>query len=217
MSDSQNNVGRTDKKDKKHMDSSSIKIDLEKTSSKSIDIEDDEVESVDLEEGDKKTGLKRQRKERSMVWQYFTKLHSKPIIGKVSCQCNKCKHVLSFVSSQGTGNFTRHIERCYGSVYKDVGQMLFNSYMKLSNEYTIVDQFLHSTYDEYVMLNVNDGLSTTSTTPSASNGNSKGVEATNDDSTCSNQVSLDELTEDIMLFNISCKSDASNSVNDSKV
>ncbi|KAJ0836188.1 putative transcription factor/ chromatin remodeling BED-type(Zn) family [Helianthus annuus] len=50
---------------------------------------------------------------------------------KVPSKCNKCGHVLMFDSKQGTGNFTRRISSCYGTTYKDVGQMLLDTDMKL--------------------------------------------------------------------------------------
>ena len=104
-----------------------IEIDPEKNSSKSVDMESDEVHSVDME-----GGVKRKRKDRSAVWNFFEK-DKNAIKGakKVQCKCNKCHNIFSYDSRQGTGNLLRHKERCYGKDFHDVGQMLFNSDMAL--------------------------------------------------------------------------------------
>ncbi|XP_022023193.1 zinc finger BED domain-containing protein RICESLEEPER 2 isoform X2 [Helianthus annuus] len=136
MSDSQKKVGK--KKDKKsYPESDSVKIDLENDSSMNMDVEDDEVHSVEVDDtndsDDNKSGVKRQRKERSIVWQYFTKLKKKAVGGKVPSKCNKCNHIIIYDSKQGTGNISKHIKSCYGSSFKDVGQMILNSDMKLKS------------------------------------------------------------------------------------
>ena len=86
-------------------------------------MESDEVHSVDME-----GGVKRKRKDRSAVWNFFEK-DKNAIKGakKVQCKCNKCHNICK----QGTGNLLRHKERCYGKDFHDVGQMLFNSDMAL--------------------------------------------------------------------------------------
>ncbi|XP_022014999.1 uncharacterized protein LOC110914514 isoform X2 [Helianthus annuus] len=136
MSDSQNKVGKKKGKTPVDMDFDSIKVDLENDSS--MNLEDDEVGSMDVDDkndsGVRKPKAKRSRKERSVVWHYFTKRQNKALGGKVPSKCNKCGHVLMFDSKQG-----------------------------------------------------------------------------------SNHVSVNELTEDIMSFDISRESDASNSVNNPKV
>uniref|UniRef100_A0A251VE36 Putative zinc finger, BED-type n=1 Tax=Helianthus annuus TaxID=4232 RepID=A0A251VE36_HELAN len=87
-----------------------------------MNLEDDEVGSMDVDDkndsGVRKPKAKRSRKERSVVWHYFTKRQNKALGGKVPSKCNKCGHVLMFDSKQGTGNFTRHISSCYGTTYK---------------------------------------------------------------------------------------------------
>uniref|UniRef100_A0A251S1I8 Putative zinc finger, BED-type n=1 Tax=Helianthus annuus TaxID=4232 RepID=A0A251S1I8_HELAN len=118
-------------------ESDSVKIDLENDSSMNMDVEDDEVHSVEVDDtndsDDNKSGVKRQRKERSIVWQYFTKLKKKAVGGKVPSKCNKCNHIIIYDSKQGTGNISKHIKSCYGSSFKDVGQMILNSDMKLKS------------------------------------------------------------------------------------
>ncbi|KAK1432099.1 hypothetical protein QVD17_08990 [Tagetes erecta] len=128
-----------------------------------MDVDYDEVHSVEVENindsGDNKSGSKRQRKERSVVWQYFTKFPKKAIGRK------------------------------------------------------------NSRDDEIGALNSNT---------------SKGVKDTSDDSTYaygvsarlkdfdvfqniySNQVSVDELTEDIISLDFSGESNASNTMNNPK-
>ncbi|KAJ0588456.1 putative transcription factor/ chromatin remodeling BED-type(Zn) family [Helianthus annuus] len=103
MNDSQKKVGK--KKDKKsYVESNSIKVDLENDSSMNMDVEDDEVHSVEVadtnDSDDNKSRVKRQRKERSIVWQYFTKLKKKAVGGKVPSKCNKCNHIIIYDSKQ---------------------------------------------------------------------------------------------------------------------
>ncbi|XP_035844106.1 uncharacterized protein LOC110932214 [Helianthus annuus] len=182
MSESQKKVGK--KKDKKSCpESDSIKVDLENDSSMNIDVEDDEVYSVEVDDtndsDDNKSGVKRQRKERSIVWQYFTKLKKKAVGGKVPSKCNKCNHVIIYDSKQAIAvvldpRYKLHfIEWSYSQVYG-----------RDSNEYEYVDEVLHSTFHEYVELNMDGGSSTNSNVASTSDA-SKGVEETGDDDSTS--------------------------------
>ncbi|KAD0559592.1 hypothetical protein E3N88_44070 [Mikania micrantha] len=85
-----------------------------------------------------------------------------------------------------------------------------------STEFINVDQFLHATFSEYVVLNLDNGLSSTSNPASTSNVSQ--VEETCDDSMCTYGVKARlKLTEDIMFLEISHESSASNSINNAKV
>ncbi|KAD5803598.1 hypothetical protein E3N88_14958 [Mikania micrantha] len=83
------------------MDSDCIKVDLENDST-----QNDEVESMDAQDikdnDDNNVAAKRKRKDRSIVWNYFTKLNQPSIGGKLQCKCNKCKHVFTYDSKTGT-------------------------------------------------------------------------------------------------------------------
>ena len=106
------------------MDSECIEIDPQNNDS----TQPDEVESVERE-----VGAKRKRKERSIVWNFFDKDEKGKVKGsnKVPCKCKKCNTIFMYDSIQGTGNLKRHMEKCFGKNYHDVGQMLFNSDMAL--------------------------------------------------------------------------------------
>ncbi|KAJ0457450.1 putative transcription factor/ chromatin remodeling BED-type(Zn) family [Helianthus annuus] len=183
MSESQKKVGKKkDKKDKKsNVESDSIKVDLENDSSMNMDVEDDEVHSVEVDDtndsDDNKSGVKRQRKERSIVWQYFTKLKKKAVGGKVPSKCNKCNHIIIYDSKQAVVLDPRYklhfIEWSYSQVYG-----------RDSKEYEYVDEVLHSTFHEYVELNMDGSSSTTSNVASTSDA-SKGVDETGDDDSTS--------------------------------
>ncbi|PWA80375.1 zinc finger, BED-type [Artemisia annua] len=106
------------------MDSECIEIDPKNNKS----TQPDEVESVE-----KEVGAKRKRKDRSIVWNFFDKDEKGAVKGsnKVPCKCKKCNTHFLYDSIQGTGNLKRHMEKCIGKNYHDVGQMLFNSDMAL--------------------------------------------------------------------------------------
>ncbi|KAD4179227.1 hypothetical protein E3N88_27818 [Mikania micrantha] len=84
-----------------YMDSDCIKVDLENDST-----QNEEVESMDAQDikdnDDNNVAAKRKRKDRSIVWNYFTKLNQPSIGGKLQCKCNKCKHVFIYDSKTGT-------------------------------------------------------------------------------------------------------------------
>ncbi|KAI3804346.1 hypothetical protein L1987_25818 [Smallanthus sonchifolius] len=65
-------------------------------------MECDGIESVDLQEekGAKKAEANRERKDRAIAWQYFTKLKQLSIDGKTQCLCNKCKYLILYDSTQ---------------------------------------------------------------------------------------------------------------------
>ncbi|XP_021973749.2 uncharacterized protein LOC110868801 [Helianthus annuus] len=209
MSDSQRKVGK--KKDKKsYVESDSIKVDLENDTSMNMDVEDDEVHSVEVDDtndsDDNKSGVKRQRKERSIVWQYFTKLKKKAVGGKVPSKCNKCNHVIIYDSKQEDEymrNMADLMMTKFQKYWSDFSLTLAivvvldpryklhfiewsysQVYGRDSKEYEYVDEVLHSTFHEYVELNMDGGSSTTSNVASTSDA-SKGVEETGDDDSTS--------------------------------
>ncbi|XP_076927152.1 zinc finger BED domain-containing protein DAYSLEEPER-like [Bidens hawaiensis] len=116
---------------------------------------DDEVHSVEEEDiNDSKSGLKRkqnERKEISPVWQYFIK-HTNKKVGKgIPAECKKCHYIMIYDHGQGMGNHTKHIKSCFGSTYKDVGQMLLNSDMKLKSSSLSNNTFREMIIDAIVM------------------------------------------------------------------
>ncbi|XP_076881755.1 zinc finger BED domain-containing protein RICESLEEPER 2-like [Bidens hawaiensis] len=116
---------------------------------------DDEVHLVEEEDiDDTKSGSKRKqhdRKERSPVWNYFIKHTKKKVGKKVPTECKKCHHVMIYHSGQGTGNHTKHLRSCYGAAYKDIGQMLLNSDMKLKSSSFSNKTFREKLIDAIVM------------------------------------------------------------------
>ncbi|KAL5726719.1 hypothetical protein ACHQM5_009733 [Ranunculus cassubicifolius] len=69
---------------------------------------------------------KRVRMLKSDVWNYFVILDKKPGDDpqKEYSKCKKCHRVIQSTSRQGTGNMKKHIKRCQGTTYRDVGQMI---------------------------------------------------------------------------------------------
>ncbi|KAJ0790250.1 putative HAT dimerization domain, ribonuclease H-like superfamily [Helianthus annuus] len=162
---------------------------------------DDEVHLVDEEDiSDSKSGSKRkqkERKERSPVWLYFIKHTNKKVGNRIPTECKKCHHITMYNSGQGTANEFR-----YPILARMARDFLTIPVSTVASESTF-------SASGRVITEHRSSLSKAT----VDNMHKRWLHG----DFCSNKVSVEKLTEDIMSLDISCESNASNSVNNPKV